>query len=248
MQRSLTLGCAILFLASLTAFAQAPAAAPFLGWQDTYQIDVIPNLSTADGIINLANSGAHMTASNAIRTGYLCANIYVFAGFTDTDPQGEQMQACCTCAVSRNGSANVRARDLVRNPAFNNPAPLSAATIKIVWTVPLGGPNSAATCNARALPGGNLLANAPPAPANYGGFATGGKAWAVKWHSRSGPTDPLPAAFGTETRFSTAPLSANERDLLNNLCGFINDAASGAGICAGCPGRGPAGPTGNSSL
>jgi len=231
----------MLFAASLTAFAQAPAAAPFLGWEDTFQVDVSQNLTTADGIINLVNSGAHATAGNAIRTGYLCANIYVFAGFFDNDPQGEQLQACCSCPISRNGSANVRARDLIRNPAFNNPIPLSAATIKIVWTVPLGGPGSATTCNARALPGGNVLGSVPPAPANFGGFATGGKAWITHWHARSSPTDPLPAAFGTETKFDPAPLSPNERDLLNNLCGFINDAASGAGICPGCPGRGPAG-------
>jgi len=240
----LGIGCAMLFAASLTALAQEPADAPFLGWEDTFQVDVSQNLTTADGIINLVNSGSHAVAGIATRTGYLCANIYVFSGFFDADPQGEQMQACCSCAISRNGSANVRARDLIRNPAFNNPQALSAATVKIVWTVPTGGPNSATTCNAGALPGGNLLGGVPPTAANFGGFATGGKAWITHWHSRTSPTDPLPAAFGTETKFDPAPLSPNERDTLNSLCGFIQQAASGAGICAGCPGRGPQAPGG----
>jgi len=230
----------MLFVACVTCLGQGgvPATPPFLGYQDTYQIDVFPNLSTADGIINLANSGSNAQATNATRTGYLCANIYVFAGFFANDPQGEQMQACCSCAISRNGSANVRARDLIRNPAFNNPTALSAATVKIVWTAPVGGANST-TCPTRALP--DYRAAIPSGP--DGGLATGGRAWAVKWHSRTGPTDPLPAAFGTETPFSPAPLSINERNVLNNLCGFIIDAASGAGICPGCPNGGPAGPS-----
>jgi len=239
MYRGLLALSAMLVVSSFTAFAQL-AQAPFLGYQDTYQLDVTQNLTTADAVINLANAGAHTPTGNfAIKTGYLCANIYVFGGFNTTDPQGEQMQACCTCALSRNGSASVRARQLSRNPL--TPVNLNAATIKIVWTVPRGGPNSTTTCNAAGLPAppeggatGNLVATAPPTAANYGGFATGGRAWLTHWHTLGTPAVPLPA-FGSETKFTNVPLSSAERDVLNNLCGFIQGNGSGFGVCDGCP-------------
>jgi hypothetical protein len=234
--------CAMLVVLCFTASGQvvgAPAPEPFLGYVDSYQLNLTQNLNTADAAINLSNAGAHTPAGNfAIRTGYLCANIYVFGGFNDVDPQGEQLQACCSCPISRNGSASVRARELTRN--LLTPVTLHAATLKIVWTVPAGGPNST-SCNAAALPTTNLLAGAPPAPANYGGFATGGRAWATHWHALGTPEIPLPA-FGTETQFTNVPLSPAERDVLNNLCGFIQGNGSGFGICPGCPTRGAQGP------
>jgi len=249
----MTAWSAMLFGLSLTAFAQGPGPgeAPFLGYPDSFQINVVQNLQTADSIINLTQGGAHATVA-APKSGYMCANLYVFSGYFDADPQGEQMQACCSCPISRNGSANIRARDLIRNPAFNNPIALTGATVKIVWTTPTngGGPYSSggAICNPVTLPTAGV-AGVLPAAIVPGSYATSGRAWATHWHARTSPTDPLPAAFGTETRFESVALSQAERNVLSTACGFIVDFASGAGICPGCAGvsnRGPQTPTGSS--
>jgi hypothetical protein len=215
---------------SFAAFAQRPAVAPALGYEDTYQLNVLQNLTTANGVVNMTNAGFHQSAGAvAINTGFLCANIYVFGGIGPVDDSGEQMQACCTCPISRNGTRSVQARQLTSN--LLTPVTLRSAAVKIVWTVPPGGPSSPLSCNASLLPAANLLATAPPAPANYGGYASGGRAWATHWHNI--PSNP--AAFGTETEFTTVPLSLAERNLLANTCGFIQANGSGFGVCAGCP-------------
>jgi hypothetical protein len=255
MYRRLLAALAMLAMFSLTAFAQVGVApAPFLGYQDTYQINVTQNLLTADAIVNIVNAGAHTpTGSFFPGTGYICANVYVFghqgSPFGTGDPQGEQLQACCACPISRNGSVSLRARELAGNPGTPILATWNAATIKIVFTGPLQGPNlSPAQVNnaclfpnspvlptsAPILPGTNLLYGVPPAPANFGGFATGGRAWATHWHAFGTPTVPV-NAFGTETAFEKVPLSAAERDVLNQNCQFVRGNGSGFGQCPGCP-------------
>lgn len=226
--------CAMLVLLSCAALAQNGA----LGYPDSFQVNYVPNLQGSDAVINLVNGGSHVPAGNLfIGTGYLCANIYVFGGDIGSaiDPQGEQLQACCTCAITRNGSASVRASQLTQNLATR--AVLGSTTIKIVWTGPVGGPNSG-VCDARRLPGDvDPLYGRPPAPANYGGFATGGRAWATKWHAAIPASNGRPGtpAFGTETEFSNVPLSPQERDILASNCAFIWGNLSGFGRCPGCP-------------
>jgi len=225
MYKRLLVGCATLVSLSSVTFAQVAAPVPGVwGYTDTYQLNVLQNLTTADSVINLTNAGAYTPPGNVFtNTGYLCANIYVFGGVAPNDAQGEQLAACCSCAISRNGVASVRGRQLVSNPLTN--VTLTAASIKIVWTTPVGGPTQSA-CNPAALPGANTIA-----PVNSGtsnGFATGGRAWATHWHT-------VPSAFGTETQFTNVPLTAPERDVLSNNCAFIIGNGSGAGRCAGCP-------------
>src|SRR3954451_8532643 len=139
MYRRLLARCAMLILTSFAAYADSgsvgtPTPAPFWGYQDTYQLNVVQNLTTNDAVINLANAGAY--ALPPINTGYLCANIYVFGTNVGNtfDLQYEQMAACCACPISRNGSINLGARELVSNPFPTGP--INAATIKIVWTRP----------------------------------------------------------------------------------------------------------------
>ena len=105
---------AMLLLSSFTGFAQVAATAPAWGYTDTYQLNVLQNLTTADAVINLTNAGFYTPLGNIFtNTGYMCANIYVFGGVAPNDPQGEQLAACCSCAISRNGVASVRGRQLV---------------------------------------------------------------------------------------------------------------------------------------
>jgi len=227
---------AMLVLCGCSLFAQEPAVAPAWGYEDTYQLDVLQNLQTADAVINLSNAGFYTPLGSLFtNTGYICANIYVFGGLAPADPSGEQLAACCTCAISRNGARSVRASQLISNPLTN--VKLTAASVKIVWTTPPGGVTSAGagSCNAAGLPTGNVLAglNGAGQPTNNGGFATGGRAWATHWHTIAG----IPP-FGSETKLTDVPLTAAERNVLNENCAFIIGNGSGAGICGGCPGNG----------
>jgi len=223
MYKRLLVGCATLVSLSSVTFAQVAATAPAWGYTDTYQLNVLQNLTTADSVVNLTNAGFYTPAGNIFtNTGYMCANIYVFGGVAPNDIQGEQLAACCSCAISRNGVASVRGRQLVSNPLTN--VTLTAASIKIVWTTPPGGVNSPGSCNPAGLPGANTLATT----AGNFGFATGGRAWATHWHT-------VPSPFGSETKFTDVPLSPAERNVLNENCAFIIGNGSGAGRCAGCP-------------
>jgi len=211
-------------------FAQEPAVAPAWGYEDTYQLDVLQNLQTADAVVNLSNAGFYTPLGSLfVNTGYICANIYVFGGPAATDPSGEQLAACCTCAISRNGVRSVRASQLISNTLTN--VKLTAASVKIVWTTPPGGVTQAGagSCNAAGLPTGNTLAGVNGAF----GFATGGRAWATHWHAIPG----VPP-FGTETKFTNVPLTNAERNVLNENCAFIIGNGSTQGICGGCPGNG----------
>ncbi len=233
MNKRLLASSAMLVLFGCSMFAQTPAPAPGWGYTDTYQLDVLQNLTTADAVINLSNAGFYTPVGSIFpNTGYICANIYVFGGVAPADPSGEQLAACCSCAISRNGVRSVRAKQLVYNPLTN--VTLSAASVKIVWTTPPGGVTSAG-CNPAGLPTGNVLAglNGAGQPTNNGGFATGGRAWATHWHVIAG----IPP-FGSETQFTDVPLSTAERNVLNENCAFILGNGSGAGQCAGCPGNG----------
>jgi len=219
---------AMLVLCGCSLFGQAVTG---WGYADTLQVNVLQNLTTADAVINLTNGGAYTPVGSIFpNTGYLCANIYVFGGVAPADPSGEQLAACCTCAISRNGARSVRARQLVSNPLTN--VTLTAASVKIVWTTPPSGVTNPGSCNAAGLPASNVVAGLDGAgqPTFNGGFATGGRAWATHWHTITG----LPG-FGTETVFQNVPLTAAERNVLNENCAFIVGNGSGAGICAGCP-------------
>jgi len=234
MYKRLLVGCATLVSLSSVTFAQIAAPAPGWGYTDTYQLNVLQNLTTADSVINLTNAGFYSTGTIFPNTGYLCANIYVFGGVAPNDPSGEQMAACCTCPISRNGQRSLRGRQLVSNPLTN--VTLTGAAIKIVWTTPPGGVTNPNSCNAAGLRTGNILAGLtgpagvpPTIPTNDGGFATGGRAWATHWHT-------IPAAFGTETKFTDVPLSPQERNVLNENCANIQGNGSGSGICAACGG------------
>src|SRR5262245_22097356 len=224
--RLLTL-CTMLILVPIAALAQ-PAPAPFVGYLDTYQVDYFPNTTDNDGVLNLVNTGAYTPANFNIGTGFLCANIYLFGTTTGStfDRDLEQMQACCTCPISRNGSRSIRARQLLSNTISNPPFP--STTVKVVWTRPANdNPNN---CSATALPAGNPLAAPGPIgggdPPAAGGFATGGRAWLTKWHAGIPATAPVPPGlatppFGTETEASKPLLTNNERNLLGGLCNLI---------------------------
>ena len=231
--------CATLFLASFAAFADVggPAAPPFLGFEDTYQVTYFSATNTNNGVLNLFNAGAYTQPNPNINQGWICANIYVFASNSPNDPNREQMASCCTCPITRNGSRNVFASELLSNSLL--PGPFTSATVKVVWTKPAN--DSPGNCTATALPTTNAVAPpvGPVDPAE--GFATGGRCSATRWHAAQNGAPPLPA-FGSETECMNAPLSGNERNLLSGLCNIIwFSLGSGAGQCARCPGNGSQG-------
>jgi len=100
-------------------------------------------VGTTSGGINFTNSGASWGqnlamaggtapagpalapgATTLLSNGYICANVYVFS-------PDEQLQECCSCAVSPNALYHFSITDLTGNP--NSPGHLGAgATIKMV--------------------------------------------------------------------------------------------------------------------
>jgi hypothetical protein len=212
----------LFFLVFNVASAQDPATAPAFGYKDSYQINVTGNVLFADSIVNITNAGNHPGGH-----GYICANVYVF------DPD-EQMISCCTCPVSRNGVKSLSAQgDLVWN-TLTGIVP-SSITIKLVATVPPGGPIAPQTCDPTVLPASNVFPPLPTSPGplgTNGGFAAGMRAWATHIHSVSSLSGPI--QFGTETEFSQVPLNRMELVTLAQFCSLIGGNGSSAGVCRTC--------------
>jgi hypothetical protein len=206
------------FVFSSVAFAQEPAVGGAYGYEDSYQINYIPNtdVPAADGLVNIVNAGFHSSAADP--EGWVCTNVYVWK--VDA-PHQEEPVACCTCPTTQNEVRYLTRADLVNNQLINEPTP-SSIVVKLVNTRPptLGNPNS---CNAANLP---TDGPAPGPLGTNGGFASGIRAWGLRVH--------LGPVGGTETEFSQVPLGPYERDKLNAVCRFIQTFGSQRGICGSC--------------
>jgi hypothetical protein len=198
--------------------------------QSTLLIRYFANLTTADSYIDITNSGASATANLTNQTpaqnnidGSVCVNIYTFAA-------DEQEVACCSCLVTPNAlwSASVKTGLLnsTLTPSFPN-----EVVVKLISSVPTGGPGGTQTCNPASVSQGNVIGATP------GSLANGLLAWGVTPHgipTATGPTFQL-----AETPFLSATLSTAElvRDVQE--CQFIQVLGSGQfGICKGCTNAG----------
>jgi hypothetical protein len=205
------------------AAAQERSTGPAVGYEDSYQINVVGRLDLADSVVNITNPGFHVPPSPIpgglpTSAGYICANVYVF------DPS-ERMQECCSCPVSRNGVNHLSAKNDLTSNTISGVA-LTSVTIKLVATIPPGGVDSP-RCDPTKLPAATVALGA------NGGFASGMRAWATHVHSVAASAGG-PLQFATETEFSQVPLSDPERVVLGTTCRVIFGNASGVGLCAVC--------------
>src|SRR5258708_22508552 len=143
------------FVAFSVAAAQEMQSFPDLGFEDTYQVNVMGNIVLADSTINITNAGVH-GGSILSPSGDICVNVYVF------DP-AEFMLSCCACRISRNAVVSLSARvDLI---ALSSP---NSITVKLVATLPSSA-TGAAGCNPTLLPS----AFSGPFSPTLGSYASG---------------------------------------------------------------------------
>lgn len=174
--------------------------------EGAYLVRYLANLDLADSYVDISNTG---TVAGNDPAGSICANIYVF------DPNEEPV-SCCACPVTPNGLVSLSAVNSLILNRLTAAAP-SSALVKILFTANLAG----ATCNAGALP--------LPLPS---GLARGGAAWAVTPHANTFNNQTQYQL--TESEFARSELSLSEYQKLVNVCNFIQNFASGFGLCKGC--------------
>ena len=209
-----------IFVFSCVALAQEPAVGGAYGYEDSYQINYIPNSNVGlspgpgTGFVNIVNAGFHSSAADP--EGWVCTNVYVWK-------HDEEPVSCCTCPTTQNEVRHLTVADLVNNQLINEPTP-SSIVVKLVNTRPatLGNPN---TCNAANLP---TDGPAPGPLGTNGGFASGIRAWSVSLETVAG------VSSVSKSEFSPVPLSPFERDKLSAICRFAQQFGTGHGICSAC--------------
>jgi hypothetical protein len=173
------------------------------------------NLKSGDSFIDITNTGqlpgiTTQSGTTAAVPGSVCANVFAF------DP-GEELLACCSCAVTPDGLVSLSAqKDLLANTLTNHPP--TSISITLVGTIPVANScaNSASTVNTAELAPGLL-------------------AWSTTLHSNTSTT---PALAGTEIPFTAATMSTAELSRLAATCAFAQQQGSTFGICNSCPGTG----------
>lgn len=190
-------------LIPVAAYAQNPMTT-----DSPYQIRYISNLSAADSVINITNTGASGanlgSGSAATIAGSICANVYAFAA-------DEEIVSCCSCPVTPNGVVSLSAQSSILGNALSGRLASTTLAVALVSTLPVGG-----SCASSAATKGTL--------------APGMLAWL---HAEA-PSTATTCNGGTETSFAPATLIANEYTRLTSLCSFIQVQGSGYGICSSC--------------
>lgn len=146
MKRLLTIALSITATAAL-GFAQATPSAT----DNSFQTRYASNLTVADSLINITNTGAtgagtSATGTTANITGSICVNVYAMAS-------DEQEVSCCSCPVTPDGLVSLSViNDLISNTL--TPAKPTSVVVKLYSTVPVGGSCSgaAALSGATAAP------------------------------------------------------------------------------------------------
>ncbi len=203
--RTLALAAVALGTAALASAQVAPVTAPIDAFQVSYAADLLIGYS----VINLTNTGEYTTGTGfnfgpTNTSGNICVNAYVF------DPAEEEI-ACCSCLVTANALNSLS----VRNDLISNTLTAGSPTAVVVKLIANNA--GATTCNPSSPAAGNLVA--------------GMRAWMTTIHAE--PTTPVTYGI-TETPFLPSVLAGAELLKLTNYCGFIQNDASGAGICKSC--------------
>jgi hypothetical protein len=192
---------AAVYLCSV-GFAQEPAAAPALGYQDSFQVGYFTNGGVLGGggsvFFPFTNAGFHAGPESRITSSDVCVNAYILA---TTGAMG----SCCSCRVPANSFA------YILDAPFNYPT--SDAIVKIIATLPGRTPSGQppAQCDARTPP--QLSLGVPL------GYASGVRAWT---ESQSD----LNSFFFEKAPFSSSPLTSADQTRLTQQC-----AAASACTC-----------------
>ena len=184
-----------------------------------FQVRYAANLTSGDSVINITNSGANGASLNGPgfggAVGNICVNVYAFS-------PDEQLISCCSCLITPNGLASLSVNgDLVSN-TLTGVRP-NSVVVKLVSTLAggTGGAAGASCTNSAALAGaaGSAFTIVP-----------GMLAWGTTIHAA-----PVAGTFAvTETAFSNATLSEQERASITNRCINIIGNGSTFGQCRSC--------------
>jgi hypothetical protein len=194
------------------AFAALLTSAAAFAQDGAFQIRYASNLTVADSIINLTNTGAaSLTAfvtADGPQDGNLCVHVYAYT-------PDEQLASCCSCYVTPNGLNSLSVKtDLASNPL--TPVVPSSMVIKLISE---RGKTSASACNAAVVDGRNL--------------GIGLTAWGTTVHAVS-VNGAAPTYQLGETPFTKGFLSGAEFTRMTQLCAFIRANGSGYGLCKSC--------------
>ncbi len=188
----------------MIAVAQNPIAA-----DSPFQVRYFSNLTVADSVIDITNTGADGAPLNGPGFGGAVGNICVSAYAFSPD---EQLVSCCSCLVTPNGLVSLSVtNDLIGN-TLTGVRP-NSVVVKLLATLAGAGGSGTSCANSAAT------AAAPG--------VTGMVAWGTTIHVTSGPAV-------TETAFTPATLSAGEATSITNRCTNIIGNGSGFGICRSC--------------
>lgn len=180
-----------------TGFAQRPATAPALGYEDSFQIGFFANGAVGGGagsvFFPFTNAGFHAgPAFPVANSSDICVNAYIIAS-------DGAMASCCACRVPADAFV------YIFDAPYSYPGP--NVTVKLISTLPArtapGQPQS--QCNARVPPPPSLLG----APL---GYATGMRAWTES------QSDLSSFFFYEKGLFSPAPLGDTELSRITQQC------------------------------
>ncbi len=186
---------------------QSPAAA-----DSPVQLRYASNLTLADSVINITNTGANgdnlFGPGTGAGIGNICVNVYAFS-------PDEQLISCCSCLVTPNGLVSLSVvGDLISN-TLTGVRP-NSVVVKLISTAAGPGGTDVACTNSAVLARGVPL-------------TPGLAAWGTTVHP--GPGGGLTMA---ETPFTPATASDGELASLGNRCAFTIGNASPFGICRSC--------------
>jgi len=198
-----------------------------------FQIRYASNLTLADSLINITNTGANgaplFGPGFGAAAGNICVNVYAFS-------PDEQLISCCSCPVTPNGLVNLTAnRDLVSN-TLTGIRP-DSIVIKLVATATGVIERVVLDQEAAGIPifsGANCTNSAALAGTDQFQLASGLLAWGTTSHSDSVPVQPGSRLSITETPFLPATLSADELSSIRNRCANIVGNGSTFGQCRSC--------------
>ncbi len=196
--RLLTVVSVVVCLCS-AGFAQEPATAPGIGYEDSFQVGLFTNGAVGGGggsvFFPFTNAGFHAFPAFPVTNSDICVNAYIIAS-------SGSMASCCSCRVAPNSFTYI----LDAPYAY----PGSDVTVKLISTLPA---NPSRTPSGQAPSQCSPLIS--PSPSDLGvplGYASGMRAWTESQSDLNYP-------FYEKAPFSPAPLGATELSNLTQQCG-----------------------------
>jgi hypothetical protein len=189
------------FCACGLGFAQVPAVAPAIGYQDSFQTGFFTNgaLGGGDGSVffPFTNAGFHASPAFPVTSSDICVNAYIMAS-------DGAMASCCSCRVPANAFV------YILDGPYNYPG--SNVTVKLISTLPARTTKTQppSVCEPQVIPSTGL---GQPL-----GYASGMRAWTESLSD-------LTTAFYEKGPFSPTPLSTAEVTSLTKQCAAATQCA-----------------------